>query len=420
MKKLMLLIGLIFCLKSLHAQKKSGNLSNKEKIYGLSKVWKEADKNFVFFDQVPDLDWDKAYQEFIPKILATNSTYEYYKQLQAFCSLLRDGHTRVNLPRKLRETYEATAPIKTTLVDGKVFITGVLNDTLKQQGLQEGMEIVGVNGLDVHKYVMKNIKPFVFYSTPQDMETHLYDYAFSKGPIDQPLRIKTSKNKQFSISRKLSKSNAHNPTFSFRVLDNNIGYLKISRFWGKNVQAKFDSIYPDVKKVKKLIIDVSENEGGNSNYAHYVLQHFVAKSFETSRWKTLMYLPAYASWGWNTQWQDNSGDIIKPLKESRRFTKPVVVLISEKTYSAGEDFVSAFLNTKRGVVIGRPTAGTTGNPIGFKLPAKGWVQICSKRDYLSNGKEFVGYGIAPNKVIKKTKNKNHLIEAAVKELKGRS
>lgn len=416
MKKLILLIGLIFCLKSVHAQK-TDNLSNEEKIYGLSKIWKEADKNFVFFDQVPDLDWDKTYQKFIPKVLATKSTYEYYKQLQMFCSLLNDGHTRVLLSRKLVDAYEVSAPISTTLVDGKVYITEVLNDTLKQQGVREGMEIVEVNNMDVHKYVAQKIKPFAFYSTPQDMETHLYDYQFSKGPVDQPLRIKTKKKKTFSISRKLSKSSRRKPTFSFKILGNNIGYLKIRRFWGKGLTAQFDSIYPSVKKAKKLIIDVSENEGGNSNYAHYVLQHFVDKSFETSRWKTLIYMPAYASWGWGTQWQDNVGDIIKPLKESVRFTKPIVVLISEKTYSAGEDFVSAFVNTKRGTIIGRPTAGTTGNPIGFSLPGKGRVQICSKRDYLSSGKEFVGYGIAPDKVIKKTTNKNHLIDAGIKVLK---
>ena len=95
----------------------------------------------------------------------------------------------------------------------------------------------------------------------------------------------------------------------------------------------------------------------------------------------------------------------------------LVVLITEKTYSAGEDFVSAFLNTNRGKVVGRPTAGTTGNPIGFELPGGGGVQICSKRDYLYNGQEFVGYGIKPKVPVEKSMNEALLLAQAVALLK---
>ena len=91
--------------------------------------------------------------------------------------------------------------------------------------------------------------------------------------------------------------------------------------------------------------------------------------------------------------------------------------MSEKTYSAAEDFVSAFLNTGIGKVIGRSSAGTTGNPIGFALPGNGGFQICSKRDYMANGKEFVGFGIEPSQVVKKTIDKNHLLNAALETFK---
>ena len=200
-------------------------------------------------------------------------------------------------------------------------------------------------------------------------------------------------------------------------MDDNIGYLKINRFWGDRFKSEFDSLYHEIRKTSKLIIDISENEGGNSGYSNYVISHLIEKPVLSSRWKTLMYMPAYASWGWNTQWQDNSGSMIQPVRESLRFTKPIVVLISEKTYSAAEDFASLFLNAKRGVLIGRTTAGTTGNPIGFELPGKGWLQICSKRDYLANGKEFVGYGIEPDHTVKKTKDKEELTKEGIKILK---
>jgi len=53
------------------------NLSDAEKLYGFSLYWKEVSYNFAFFDQVPELDFDTRYQEFILRVLATQNTYEY-------------------------------------------------------------------------------------------------------------------------------------------------------------------------------------------------------------------------------------------------------------------------------------------------------------------------------------------------------
>ena len=74
-------------------------LSDVDKLYGLSCFWSEAKHRFVYFDQVPDLDWDKTYRDFIPQVLSTKSTYEYYRVIQRFCSLLKDGHTHVYYPQ---------------------------------------------------------------------------------------------------------------------------------------------------------------------------------------------------------------------------------------------------------------------------------------------------------------------------------
>lgn len=414
MKRILILLGLVAIIGNVYSQIPE-NLTDEEKIYGLSKVWKEADKNFVFFDQISSLNWDKTYQDYIPKVLETKSTYDYYKKLQEFCSLLNDGHTRVVVPWQLREHKEVAPPIKTELIGNKVIITEILNDTI--QGLKKGMEILEIDGINIHEYASSRIKPYVFYSTKQDMNVQVYDYNLLKGNIEEKIKLKTNNGKVYSISRKLIKPKSNTPAFEFKKLNEEIGYLKISRFWGDNLEAKFDSIFQHIQPIPKLIIDVSENSGGSSYYANYVLSHFVTKPFEASRWKTIMYMPAYASWGYSTQWQDNTGEVVKPKEASKRYIKPVVVLISEKTYSAGEDFVSAFLNTERGLVIGRPTAGTTGNPIGFELPGEGGFQICSKRDYLSNGKEFVGYGIAPQREIKKVVDENHLINKGIEILK---
>lgn len=74
-------------------------LSSTEKIYGLSKFWQEVNYNFVYLNKVDRTMWDNAYKEMITKVQETKNDYEYYRELQKFCALLKDGHTNVYLPR---------------------------------------------------------------------------------------------------------------------------------------------------------------------------------------------------------------------------------------------------------------------------------------------------------------------------------
>ena len=189
----------------MYSQETFKDLSNTEKIYGLSKIWKEADKNFVFFDQVPALDWDETYQTYINKVLKTESTYQYYKTLQEFISLLHDGHTRVVVPWQLRKTLEVSPPIATEIINNKVYISKVLNDTLNKQGIAVGMEIIKIDGIKVHKYANEKVKPFVFYSTNQDMLVQVYERRLLEGNIAKPISLTFSNGKTISIKRSMSK-----------------------------------------------------------------------------------------------------------------------------------------------------------------------------------------------------------------------
>ena len=47
------------------------NLTDDEKIGGLSKIWSEAKFNFIHFDKVPGLDWDALYMATLAKVRAT-------------------------------------------------------------------------------------------------------------------------------------------------------------------------------------------------------------------------------------------------------------------------------------------------------------------------------------------------------------
>ena len=83
--------------------KKTATISDEQKIYELSQIWKDAEYNFVFWDKV-SIDWDGEYKKALSRVLATSDTYEYYRELARFINLLGDGHTGISLPMDILQS----------------------------------------------------------------------------------------------------------------------------------------------------------------------------------------------------------------------------------------------------------------------------------------------------------------------------
>ena len=63
-------------------------LSESERIAGLSKFWSEVKYNFAYPEKLPAIGWDRLYLEWIPKVQAAKTTGEYYRQLMLLCARL--------------------------------------------------------------------------------------------------------------------------------------------------------------------------------------------------------------------------------------------------------------------------------------------------------------------------------------------
>lgn len=407
------------------------NLSAEEKLYGLSKLWMEASYSFAFFEQVPDLIWDDCYQRFIPQVLETETDWEYYLVLQRFYSLLNDGHTRVFPPAELRNTYYGTATkqIKTRLIEDKVIITDVLNDSLRLRGLKKGSEILAIDNLDVHDYADKHVAPYVFASTPQDRELQIYGHFLLSGYVSEPASIEVKgsdgKTRTFDIHREpwlMEEEVFQGKPMCFEELPNNIGYLRIHNFVDKeDFKPSFESVFSRILDTDGLIIDVRENFGGSTQITCYVLQHFTNSPFKLANWKSPMNIAAHRAWGQSQQWHEVEGKIVEPFDDQAVYTKPVNVIADESSFSGAEDFCVGFLTMKRGKLVGRRTAGSSGSPLMFDLPGGGLALVCTKKDVFPDGTEFIGFGIVPDIEVKASikdiiENKDAALDIAIKEL----
>ncbi|GAA4462811.1 S41 family peptidase [Nibrella saemangeumensis] len=407
-------------------------LSREQRLAGLAQVWSETKYNFAYFDKVPHLDWDSLYIAYIPKVLKTASTEQYYQTLEEMMAQLNDGHTWVIPPSVIRER-RGKPGIQTALIEGKAMVVGLKDLNLTRLGIRPGLEITKVNGEDVHAYVNRAVRPYISSSTEQNRRMFSYDYAFLLGNKADSVRLTFDDGSGKSFTRTLPNRNTSqmNETsmgnrrdFDFRWYGDQVAYVSLTYFDDRSIVTKFDSIYPQLKKAKAVILDVRQNGGGNSANGWDILARFTNRDFPMGKWETREYKPAHRSWGHEKLgWTGDKYIYNITRKDSTDFISvPLVILAGAKTNSAAEDFLSAFVQMQRGLIVGEPTSGSTGNPLFVNLPGGGAAIICTKRDTFYNGTEWVGKGIQPNIPVSQTikdlrSNKDTVLEHALQLVK---
>jgi len=386
------------------------NLSDAEKVAGLSKLWSEAKYNFAYFDHIPDVDWDKLYLEYIPKVQATASTVAYYHVLKQFYAQLRDGHTDVwvNDP-VLADSVNAWSPIWAQLVQGRVFVQRVRLDSLQRTGLVPGLEIVQIDGLPAVDYANRYVRPYQSGSTIQNVDVQTYAKNLLRGPKDRPVTILFRDQTGKTFSRTLPRSGwsystwIPTPAFTFRILPGNVAYVQLNTFEGEKAFDGFKAAFDSIATTNALIVDMRLNDGGDSNYGWDILGYLTDKSFRTGSYSSRLYSPLRRVRGEGVVFEPVEMDEMGwPANGKKIYTKPVVVLISGITFSAAEDFCSAYVGMKRGALIGEPTGGSTGQPLAFALPGGIMARVCTKRDAYPDGTEWNGKGIQPNVLVRPT------------------
>ncbi|MCG2586342.1 S41 family peptidase [Massilia sp. TS11] len=406
------------------------NISEDEKIAGLSKFWSEVKYNFVYSDKLKELDWDKLYLEYLPRVRASKSTAEYYRLLMELCARLQDGHTNVYPPDQVTASQMARTALRARLVEGRVFLTDVLDPQLRAQGVLPGVEVETIDGEPVQAWSTREIMPFQSASTPQDLQWRAYVYYFLAGPAAMTPRVgfRDAGGKRFSLPvPRLSEATlaqlrgAPPAPFEFRMLEGGIAYVALNSFVDARAANAYLAAFDEIAKSKAMVIDVRRNGGGNSNEGYRVLATLAAQPFATSNWWTRNYVPTWRAWKRAMPPLENPG-APWPIDPQHRYSQPVVVLTSPGTYSAAEDFVAAFQTSARGKIVGEATGGSTGQPLFFKLPGGGMARICTKADTFPDGRPWVGLGIqpevlAPPSVSDAQSGRDGTLEAALRLLR---
>jgi C-terminal processing protease CtpA/Prc len=377
-------------------------LSDEEKIAGLSKFWAEVKYNFVYPERLAQIDWDNLYLKYIPKVLASKSTGDYYRVLAELCARLRDSHTNVYPAAGLL----GFVGLHTRLIEGKLMVSEVFDPELRKLGIEPGMELLKIDGKPFREYAAENVAPYQSASTPQDLDVRTFEYFLLLGAPGQPVQLTLQngagrritqivRRKSYEVLRPLRPKP---PAFEFRVLSGNIGYVALNSFEDNSVADQFLATFDKIASTDALILDLRNNGGGNSDVAMRILPTFIDKFVPLEFWQTRDYKPAFRAWGRPIVMLSAPGGVLLP-DPAHHYSKSIILLIGSRTFSAAEDFLVAFDESGRATIMGERSAGSTGQPLNFKLPGGGSGRVCTWRGTYSNGKQFLGIGVQPKIVV---------------------
>jgi hypothetical protein len=275
-KSISILLVLITLISSAQT---SNKLSMTDKIYGLSKLWMEVNYNFVYLENFGKEKWDSAYYADIPIVIKTENDYQYYRELQKFYALLKDGHTNVFMP--LDEGNSNFGDYRIALFNNQNrAIVGAVNFSKKDE-IPIGSEIIEVNGKPTSDYIKENVAPYISASTSYILED-LSIERLLRGIEGQKfdVKIKTPAGKILSLSLVHGTVNEKEtyPTierpglFDFKWYDDQIAYVALNSFTNPKIDTLFIQKLPELYKAKGLIIDLRNNGGGSSYIGFNILK----------------------------------------------------------------------------------------------------------------------------------------------------
>ena len=198
----------------------------------------------------------------------------------------------------------------------------------------------------------------------------------------------------------------------YRVLDDNIGYIRYDSFQSPIGEGNLDDVLSYLILCRGIIIDIRNNGGGDLTNAEKFAARFVKE-------KTLVgYLQHKTGIGHN-DFSSMEAQYLEP-SSNLRWHKPVCVLTNRSVFSAANEFTSMMKALPNVKIVGDHTGGGSGMPMSSSLP-NGWNVRFSACPMYDKDKQQTEFGIEPDYNVQLTdedraKDIDSIIEAARKLL----
>lgn len=196
----------------------------------------------------------------------------------------------------------------------------------------------------------------------------------------------------------------------YRVLDDNIGYIRYESFQSPIGEGNLDDVISYLALCRGIIIDIRNNGGGDLTNAERLAARFVQE-------KTLVGYMQHKTGPGHNDFSNLEAQYLEP-SSNLRWHKPACVLTNRSVYSAANEFVSMMHALPNVRLVGDHTGGGSGMPMSSSLP-NGWNVRFSAVPMYDKDKKPTEFGIAPDYQVQMTdedvlKGRDTIIEAARK------
>ncbi|MBR7054489.1 MAG: S41 family peptidase [Prevotella sp.] len=174
---------------------------------------------------------------------------------------------------------------------------------------------------------------------------------------------------------------------NYRVLDDNIGYVRYPSFANELGSGNLDDMLTFLAPCRGLIIDIRSNGGGMLTSAETFAARF------TNEELLVGYIQHKTGKG-HSDFSPMEKQILKPAK-AVRWQKPVVVLTNRGVFSAANEFVKYMKCCPKVTIVGDRTGGGAGMPFSSQLPC-GWSIRFSACPIYDRDKNSTEFGIEPD------------------------
>ena len=149
----------------------------------------------------------------------------------------------------------------------------------------------------------------------------------------------------------------------YRILDDNIGYVRYSSFQTPIGDGNIDEVLSHMMLCRGLIIDIRGNGGGDLTYAEMLAAHFCNE-------KTLVGYVRHKTGKGHDDFSSMEPRYIEP-SNGIRWQKKVCLLTNRQVFSAANEFAVYMSAMPRVTIVGDHTGGGAGMPFNSSLP-NGW------------------------------------------------
>jgi len=249
---------------------------------------------------------------------------------------------------------------------GVVKVISPIDDTpASKAGLKAGDYIVKINDLQVQgKSLMEAVD-------------------LMRGPVGSSIKITVRRRGQkkaliFNITREVIEVQS----VKFELLDNNVGYIRLTSFNENSSQQVKEKIekFNKNKNLIGFVLDLRNNPGGLLSQAIKISDFFLengeivsTKSRQISE---------------NRRWFAKKGDLTNG--------KTLIILINYGSASASEIVAGALKDHKRGIILGENSYGKGSVQSIIPLKNSGAIRLTIAKYYLPSGKSISKVGVTPD------------------------